>query len=114
MFERIYVKNPLTGNVYEAFQSNDNPFHSPFFKKKIMMQIVKDINNTNKNYSCDICFKYDRKSDSIICEDNEFHKHLTSNYCSHMIYTPLGMMKLYYFGNEIDWEIINTTRQPSL
>lgn len=108
MLKKVYVKNISTNCIYEGYYSDDNPFNTPFFTKSIMKQIIKEANQTNKSYKCNVVFRYDKPSDKVICIDNEFHKGIQNAYNSHMLYTTYGMMKLYNFGEEILWEIMQT------
>lgn len=103
MLQKVYVKSPLTGKVYESFDSENNPLNTPLFIKTVMHQILCDINDINHKFDCDISFVYDRKNDKVICKDNEFKKGTTTSYNSHTLYTNFGLMTLYQFGNELEW-----------
>lgn len=103
MLQKVYVKNSLTGKIYESFDSANNPLNTPLFTKTVMHQILKEMNDINKTFRCNISFVYDKTNDRVVCKDDEFKKGTITPYNSHMLYTNFGLMKLYQFGNEIEW-----------
>lgn len=106
MLQKIQVKSSLSDKIYEGYHSDDNPFGIPLFTKNTMKKIIEETNEMNQAFHCNILFIYDKESDKVICKDNEFHSGTITSYNSHMVYTTFGLMQLYNFGNEIDFEII--------
>lgn len=106
MLQKIQARNVLNDKTYEGYYSDNNPFNTPFFTKNTMKEIIEEMNDMNQSFHCNISFIYDKDNDKVICKDEEFRTGTVNAYNSHMMYTTFGMMKLYNFGNEIDFEII--------
>lgn len=106
MLKKIQVKNVLNDKIYDGYHSDNNPFNVPLFTKNTMKKIIEETNQMNQSFHCNIFFIYDKNGDKVICKDNEFHSGIENSYNSHMVYTSFGLMKLYNFGNEIEFEKI--------
>ena len=102
MLKKVYLKNLSTDHIYEGYCLNGNCLNMiPMFTKKVMKQIIRDTNQKNHDFLCDISFLYDCQNDKVICKDNEFKKGTQIAYSSHVMSTQFGLMRLYSFGQEI-------------